>query len=558
MANKKIKTIAMCAFASLIVQQTCFAVPVLKYDYDNSTVIVSGHEDSKKRVSIQVVNPGVDLTSGTPEAFDGYFAYAGYAECDENGDYSLNIKLDGAGTKETVYKLRVNGEEFENDFSFTDKTTVDDTLESVNDATDKKTLAADLKEHSRLLGLRTYVLFDNITDDDKEAIAKKLIDGADVNSAHFTDIVNDAVTSAALRNAKTESDFAAILETYADLLPIDYEITWYKSLSETEQKNVVSRMYNEKSRAEDPESVKRLYEEAVALEAIGSVGQKSQVGDIIDYFKHLFAQYDAYDKLGEKKATLWESAIDADKSSFDVFEKSFNIWVKNDGKNPGSSSHSGGGSGSSGGGGGSWSSVGTSTGSINTTYVKPEVKQIFNDMTETSWAKESVEALYERKIVSGTGNGNFSPERAVTREEFVHMISLAMELANTGDNNKFIDNESGAWYNYGINAASNAGIINGISENIFGVGMDISRQDMAVIISRCMEYAKLVPATYKSIEYADAENIDDYAKSAVAVLTAAGILSGFEDNTFRPQESVSRAQAAVVIHRLILLTEEKR
>lgn len=552
MRNKRIKTVAMCALASLLIQQTCFCAPRLSYDYDNGIVTVSGHEDNKKRVSVQVVNPGVDLTSGDAGAYDGYFAYVGYADCDENGDYVLNIKLDGADMDETVYKLRINGEQYENDFAFTKKSKVDEVLGVVNGATDASTLAENLKEYSRLMGCRTYVLFDNITDIDKLRLAQKIIDGTDVNCAQFTDTVNGAVIPAALCNASSESAFASILGTYEDLIPIDYEITYYKSLGSAQAQKVISRMYAEKSRAVNMDAVKRLYEEAVTLEAIGSVGQKSQVGDIIDYFSHLFTHYAEYQALGENKVMVWENAIDADKSTFDVFEALFNTWVANGGVTPDPTHNPGGG-----GGGGSWSGTGTGS-SKGGIFAAPEIKQTFNDIAAVAWASESIEALYELKIISGTGEGMFSPQRPVKREEFVRMISLALGLDESATDNKFTDAEPGAWYTSCINAAADAGIINGIGENVFGIGMNISRQDMAVIAQRCLEYAQIVPVIDKSAEFADEENISDYARSAVASLTSAGILSGFEDNTFRPQESVSRAQAAVVVHRLILLMEGKR
>lgn len=548
MCIKTIKTAAICALASLLVQQTCFCAPRMSYDYDNGIVTVSGHEDNKKRVSVQVVNPGVDLTSGDTNAYDGYFAYVGYANCDENGDYVLNIKLDGTVADETVYKLRINGEEYEKDFPFTKKSKVDEVIAAVNSATDASTLAGNLKEYSRLMGCRTYVLFDNITDADKLQLAQKIIDGTDVNCAQFADTVNGAVIPAALCNAPGEIAFASILTTYEDLLPIDFENTYYKSLGTSQAQKVISRMYAEKSRAANMDAIKQLYEEAVTLEAIGSVGQKSQVGDIIDYFCHLFTQYSAYQALGENKVMVWENAIDADKSTFDVFEALFNTWVANGGVTHKPTHNSG----------GLWSG-GTGTGSSKGgIFAAPEVKQTFNDIAVVAWASESIEALYELKIISGTGEGMFSPQRPVKREEFVRMISLAIGLDKSVADNKFADVEPGTWYTSCVNAAADAGIINGIGENIFGIGMNISRQDMAVIVERCLEYAQIVPAIDKSAEFADAENISDYARSAVGALTAEGILSGFEDNTFRPQESVSRAQAAVVVHRLILLIEGKR
>lgn len=553
MCNKRIKTAAICVFASMLIQQTCQSAHKLEYDYDNGRIIVSGQAEDKKRVSIQVVNPGADLTDGDTDAYDGYFTYVGYADCDESGGYTLNIGLDSPGADETAYRLRVNGEEYEKDFSFTKSSKVNDVLTAVNNARDVQALAENLKEYSRLLGISTYVLFDNITDADKLQLAQKLISGTDVNCSQFAAEVNGVVLPAALRSASDENFFAAVLNDYASLLPIDYEIQYYKTLGDAQKQKITDRMYAEKTGAVSLDAVKRIYEEAVVLEAIANVGQKSQVGDIIDYFRHLLAQYNAYAALGDKKTAVWEKAIDADKSSFAVFESQFNSWIAggttvNPAPNPG---------GNGGGTGGSWKGgeTGSSSGGV---FMKPEVKQPFGDISSAAWASESITELYERKIVSGTGEGKFSPQNSVKREEFVQMISLALGLDTSAVNNGFADAENGAWYTPCINAAADAGIISGISENIFGVGMNISRQDMAVIASKCLEYAQYSMPDSKSAEFADAEDISDYAKTAVAELTASGVLNGFEDSTFRPKENVSRAQAAVVVYRLILLMEGKR
>lgn len=559
MHKKRIKAAALCAAAVMFTQQTAFCAAVLKYDYDNGRIIVSGQETGKKRVSVQVVNSNADLIDENTGAYDNYFAYVGYADCDENGNYAINIKPGDTGAGETAYKLRINGNEYEKDFSFTDSGKVNEILNAVNSASDAAVLAEELKEYSRLLGLNTYVLFDNVTAADKLQLAKKLIDGADVNCTQFADTVNGVMLPAALRNAASESDFGAILKDYADLLPINYEIPYYKSLSDTSKQRVVGRMYAEKGRAASLDDVKRLYEEGVVLEAVGSVGQKSQVGEIIDYFNHLFTKYSAYDALSsDKKTAIWESAIDADKSTFAAFENLFNQWVVSGvptpTPNPGGSGGSGSGSGS-GSGGGSWSGGGTNSGGV---FPVAEVKQPFTDIASAAWASDSIAALYERKIVSGTGEGKFSPQNSVKREEFVRMISLALKLDESAADKGFADAENGAWYTPCINAAADAGIISGISENMFGVGMNISRQDMAVIVAKCLEYEQYSLPDGKSAEFSDAEDISDYAKNAVAQLTALGVLSGFEDSTFRPKEYVSRAQAAVVVYRLILLTEGKR
>ena len=94
-------------------------------------------------------------------------------------------------------------------------------------------------------------------------------------------------------------------------------------------------------------------------------------------------------------------------------------------------------------------------------------------------------------------------------------------------------------------------IVTGISENLFGIGENILRQDMAVMIYRALKDNNPASVTEEESAFADFDNISDYAKEAVSFLESAGLISGAEDGKFNPDSFLSRAEAAVVINRLI-------
>ena len=78
--------------------------------------------------------------------------------------------------------------------------------------------------------------------------------------------------------------------------------------------------------------------------------------------------------------------------------------------------------------------------------------------------------------------------------------------------------------------------------NTFGYGAGISRQDIAVILHRTIK------DTTGTAQFADNGEIADYAKDAVGALSGLKILNGFEDGSFKPNASCTRAQAAVIIY----------
>ncbi|MBR5152802.1 MAG: S-layer homology domain-containing protein [Clostridia bacterium] len=196
-------------------------------------------------------------------------------------------------------------------------------------------------------------------------------------------------------------------------------------------------------------------------------------------------------------------------------------------------------------------SVGGATGS-GTYENNVGTSKIFGDLASTHWAAASVKYLKNKGIVSGTDAGNFEPDRAVTREEFAKMLVVACGINTDGKSADFADMEENAWYLPYIGAAVEAGIVNGVGDNIFGVGQQISRQDMAVMVKRAMEATNISLDTFRAYtEFADSDAIKDYAKDAVKALFEAKILSGKGESTFDPMGIATRAEAAKIIYETI-------
>ena len=223
---------------------------------------------------------------------------------------------------------------------------------------------------------------------------------------------------------------------------------------------------------------------------------------------------------------------------------------------------SSGSSGGGGGGGGRGSSTGgimvmgttsTPTEKFETDAYTPEQSSelIFNDIQSVDWAKEAIEALYEKGVVAGYGNGLFAPNYSVTREQFVKMLVSALELDTNIESDKtFTDVKGDDWFAPYINAAAVLGVVAGREDGSFGVGESITRQDMAVMCMRALTVAGKTPAETDA-SFADSANISDYAKTAVGSMAGAGYLTGDENGSFNPLDTATRAQTAVVLYRII-------
>lgn len=204
-----------------------------------------------------------------------------------------------------------------------------------------------------------------------------------------------------------------------------------------------------------------------------------------------------------------------------------------------------------GGGGGSSKGSSSSGGSFT---VAPSVNGntsngAFNDLASVAWAQEAINKLNEKGIVSGDGNGLFRPNDSVTREEFLKMLINAFGFEASAEAVPFEDVPADAWYAPYVSAAYKLGITSGKSETVFGAGDNITREEMAALISRVFTVLGKPIAVGDSAEFTDEAAVSEYALDAVKALQSAGIITGMEDGSFRPADLSTRAQAAVVIYR---------
>ena len=208
---------------------------------------------------------------------------------------------------------------------------------------------------------------------------------------------------------------------------------------------------------------------------------------------------------------------------------------------------------------------GTSSGSSDVTDKKPtsDIKDsavveenknpyIYSDVAEIDWFYSYVTALSEKGIVSGNGNGTFKPNDNVTREQFLKMLLETVGAEYTDVENTFTDVDNNAWYSKYVLNAKNMGIVNGVSHTEFGIGANITRQDMAVMINRVIEKFN-ISAEEKTVEdFADFNKVSAYATESVAKMKAIGLIQGY-NNDFRPMDNLTRAEAAKVIYELLNL-----
>lgn len=199
--------------------------------------------------------------------------------------------------------------------------------------------------------------------------------------------------------------------------------------------------------------------------------------------------------------------------------------------------------------------IGQSGGTTPNIIEKPSNtdKLPFADLDGFGWAVDSIADLYADGIINGVSETEYEPGRSLTREEFVTMLVLAFDIPMTSESDMvFEDCPIEFWAYPYIEAAFTSGIISGRGNGLFGAGENITRQDVAVVCGNILRN-KSMAISFDAEEnvFTDQDNISNYAKSFVLAMKAGNIISGYPDGSFGPFADTTRAEAAVILKRLI-------
>ncbi|NIK68708.1 Ig-like domain-containing protein [Paenibacillus sp. BK720] len=176
----------------------------------------------------------------------------------------------------------------------------------------------------------------------------------------------------------------------------------------------------------------------------------------------------------------------------------------------------------------------------------------FGDMTG-HWAEETVKEAYGCGVVHGFNDGTFRPEGHVTRAEFVTMLMNAVIDKSTpaGTGAEFSDKEGiPGWAAQAIDRAKQFGIVNGYADGSFRPNEQVTRAELVTMLAKAAGIKPSEPEKAKDL-FTDAADIPTWAAGYVAALQQAGLLQGRGDGRFEPSGEATRAEAAVLLLRMI-------
>gem|GEM_PF-3234638 len=555
---KKLLSIVLLAFVALSAVQTASLAAVNSPEINiiSKVLKVDGYTLSAKAdrgVSIIVTNPGFTLSD---VGSVGAVQYQGTAVTSTNGYFCFYIKLHITPSYETGdMSVFIGGDDF-GDFKTTTTPTStayyatdearDEALSNIIGSSSEADLEAKLLLYKRILGYDN-ALFNGVSADKLSEILFPKLASLNINMNTIQDVIEQYSLLTAYNQGKNELCMLNGSFLYPEALKLDevdakYDCTassiYFTGLSNTGRQKVIESLFGKNFKSIE-DFQKQFIKSTVALginnfkdDGYAHIAKVLTVDNaaatdinINKYFilsstKKRDVDIALLDESINDVATLETVVLRLCEDDEEVVKVSSPRTV-----------------------GGGGLSVSTPIPEQPVINIKPAVK--FDDLSDNGWAEEAILSLYNKGIVSGVSENKYDPNSFVTREQLAKMVCVAFGIETAEDTQiSFKDTESSMWYMQYIRSAYKAEIVKGISQEYFGINQNITRQDIAVIIYRCLDISA---DTENQVNFDDKNNIAEYAIDGVKALSSIKIINGFDNNTFRPNDFCTRAQAAKII-----------
>ncbi len=170
--------------------------------------------------------------------------------------------------------------------------------------------------------------------------------------------------------------------------------------------------------------------------------------------------------------------------------------------------------------------------------------------TTTSFARNEINALAEAGILKGVSATNFEPTRKVTRIEFASMLVRAKKEPASVFTLPYQDINSSAWYVEELKSAVSSGIAQGVSATKFEPNKWINREQATKMMVNA-KFGTFTQSDPYSLLLTDISAVSGWAYPSVGKAVTEGLVVGFPDGTFRPKSDMTRAEAAMLIYRML-------
>jgi len=163
------------------------------------------------------------------------------------------------------------------------------------------------------------------------------------------------------------------------------------------------------------------------------------------------------------------------------------------------------------------------------------------------WAEKQINGWIDKGFARGYPDGSFKPDYSITRAEFITLVNKSFGLTGNAPAH-FTDASSTDWFFKDVCSAMAAGYISGYEDGTLRPDNEISRQEVAVILSRLLKLK--IPENANAVSrLKDLASIPQWSRGPVNAVVANGYMAGYPDQTYQPEKFITRAEAIVTLER---------
>lgn len=181
---------------------------------------------------------------------------------------------------------------------------------------------------------------------------------------------------------------------------------------------------------------------------------------------------------------------------------------------------------------------------LQAVYKDDYKEPIYTDLKATHWASSTIEFLNTKELIKGYPNGTFKPESTITRAEAATIIARALGITKTNDTT-FSDVKSTHFAYDAIVAVAEKGIITGREASKFSPDGKLTRAEMATILKRAYNLTGTTALPFKDVPSSH------WAYEAIQTVYQNQLTGGYPDNTFKPNNSITRAEFATFLTKIL-------
>lgn len=176
----------------------------------------------------------------------------------------------------------------------------------------------------------------------------------------------------------------------------------------------------------------------------------------------------------------------------------------------------------------------------------------YTDVKKGSWYYDAAAYMYEHGIMTGLSPTIFGGTGKVSRAQFATILYRMSGQAEVEYQAKFPDVQEGKFYTDAVLWAANEGIVTGYENGRFGPADSITREQMAVMLYRYVQYLGRDVSNRNSLEqFPDAQSVSRFALEAMQWANAEGIITGTGKGTLEPRADADRAACATMMMRFM-------